>query len=194
MATFTKRGTSWFCQVRRAGHKSISRSFDTKTQAERWALSIESDMGRGAYNDVSEVLNTSLGDCIDRYSKEVTPLKKGADQEMYRVKAWLLDPLAKKPIGSIRSVDIAKWRDSRIKIVSANTVRLDLSLLSHVFTIAVKEWSMPLINPVMNIRKPKPGISRDRRLENGELNRILKHCSLDMRVFIILAIETAMRR
>jgi integrase len=74
------------------------------------------------------------------------------------------------------------------------TVRLDLMVISHLFTIAIKEWGLPLINPVANIRKPSVNNARTRRLEGNELERILKHCSNEMRVWIIVAIETAMRR
>ncbi len=44
MATFVKRNSGWFVQVRRKGHASISRTFNSKSEAERWALSIESGM------------------------------------------------------------------------------------------------------------------------------------------------------
>jgi hypothetical protein len=40
-------------------------------------------------------------------------------------------------------------------------VRLELSLLSHLFTIAIKEWRVGLFyNPVANIRKPAPDCRR----------------------------------
>ena len=68
-------------------------------------------------------------------------------------------------------------------------------MLSHVFTIAIKEWGFPLTNPVSMIRKPKVSNSRDRRLQPGEEDLLLQNChTKEMRVFIILAIETAMRR
>lgn len=39
-----------------------------------------------------------------------------------------------------------------------NTVRLDLALLGHLYTVAIKEWGVGLpSNPVMNIRRPAPG-------------------------------------
>ncbi len=36
MATYIKRGNSWRAQIKRKGHDPISRTFDTKTEAERW--------------------------------------------------------------------------------------------------------------------------------------------------------------
>jgi integrase len=46
----------------------------------------------------------------------------------------------------------------------------------------------------MNIRKPSPGKARDRCLLPGEEAKILDECSPEMRIIVILAIETAMRR
>jgi integrase len=196
MATFTQRKSGWYAQVRRKGHKTIGRTFNTKADAERWALSIESSMGVGTYIDNRESISTTLRECLERYAIEVVPHKKGAHRDMYRVKFWQNEPLAIKGIGTIKQMDIAKWRDARIASgYSGSTVKKDLALLSHVFTIAAKEWGFPLTNPVAMIRKPKSGLARDRRLHDGEEELLLEHCDTqEMRSLIILAIETAMRR
>lgn len=53
---------------------------------------------------------------------------------------------------------VAGYRDQRLEEgLSASTVRLELALLSHLFTVAIKEWRIGLVyNPVANIRKPPP--------------------------------------
>jgi integrase len=195
MATFRKRGDSWYVQIRRKGQKSIGRTFNTKSDAERWALSIESSMGIGTYVDNRETLTTTLAECLDRYATEIIPHKKGADRDLYRIKLWKSDDLAKKGIGTIKQTDIAKWRDKRLSNnVSGSTVIKDLALLSHVFTIAIKEWGFPLTNPVMMIRKPKKAAARERRLHEGEEQLILDNCHTEeLKAFVILSIETAMR-
>jgi integrase len=195
MATFIKRNNGWFVQIRRTGHKSISRTFDTKADAERWALSVESEMGKGTYVDNREAMSTTLAECLDRYASEIVPLKKGADREMYRVNLWRNDPLSLMAIGKIRQVDIAKWRDTRLASgISPSTVVKDLALLSHLFTISTKEWGFPVQNVVNLVRKPKIANARDRRLILGEEERILEACYPELRAFVTLAIETAMRR
>ena len=56
-------------------------------------------------------------------------------------------------------------------------MRLELSLLSHLFTIAIKEWRVGLFyNPVANIRKPAPTQGRDRRLTADEEKTLLQGC------------------
>ena len=195
MATYIKRKSGILCQIRRAGHDTICRTFDTKTEAQRWAFEIESKMGRGEYADTREALTTTLKECLDRYEREVSAHKKGKTQEHYRIAAWCRDDLAAKPIGAIRSLDMAKWRDARIASgASSGTVRLDLALISNLYTIAIQEWGLPVTNPIVNIRKPSPGKARERRLLPGEEDKILGECSLEMRIIVILAIETAMRR
>ena len=138
MATYIKRKTGWLAQIRRKGHDTICRTFDTKAEAERWAIGVESKMGEGRYEDTREALTTTLSECLTRYETEVTVSKKGAEQERYRIALWLRDDLANKPIGAIRSAEIAKWRDARIASgTSSGTVRLDLALLSNLYTIAI---------------------------------------------------------
>ena len=66
--------------------------------------------------------------------------------------------------------------------------------MSHVFTIAIKEWGFPLTNPVMMIRKPKADAGRDRRLYDGEEDLLLASANPELKAFIIIAIETAATR
>ncbi len=144
MATFTKNPGGWYAQVRRKGHKSIGRTLNTKAEAEIWAASVESKMGVGTYMGNRETLTTSLAECFGRYEIEIIPHKKSAEQEMHRSKMWREGPLGIKSIGTIKQSNITKWRDARITAgKSGPTVRLDLAILSHLFTTAIKERGFP---------------------------------------------------
>ena len=85
----------------------------------------------------------------------------------------------------------------RLKQVSANTVRLELAFLSVVFEQCRKEWGLTVSNPIRQIRMPKPGKPRQRRLEAGEEEALLQACRESgahyLQTFVILAIETGMR-
>jgi len=83
--------------------------------------------------------------------------------------------------------------------VKPATARRELVILRHVFEVAIKEWNVPLPgNPVRTIKVPKDSEARDRRLEQGELEKLLgaigPRTAWYLRPFIILAIETGMRR
>ena len=88
-------------------------------------------------------------------------------------RSWLADILVSK----VRPHHIAKFRDERLKQVSATTCLRDLSLLSHALTVAAREWGYNLTsNPVSKIRKPIAAKARTRRLEKGQEERLLASC------------------
>ena len=196
MATFVKRKTGWQAQIRRQGFPRLARTFKTRADAELWAKKPESDMGIGAF--IREDDKTTLATALDRYEREISSQKKGYAKERGRLRLWERSPLAPRPLRSIRGMDIAKWRDDRLRTVSAGTVRNDLALLSHLFTIAVREWGMVgLVNPVSQIRKAKPPPGRSRRLEAGEEERLITAAlSYNARIAPVIrfGIETGMRR
>ena len=196
MATFRKRSGSWQALVKKKGDGQIGRRFDTKGEAEAWAKITEAEMVRGVYFSQKEAESTTLSGALDRYEREISSIKKGYQQEKKRIRSWKAHPLAKRFLSTVQGKDIAAWRDARIKSgSSANTVRLDLAVISHLFEIARKEWGMEgLHNPVKAIRMPSPPAGRDRRLGPGELERLLESSSEEMCQVVRFALETAMRR
>ena len=195
MATFRKRSGAWQALIKRKGFGQIARTFDTKADAEVWARQLEAEMDLGVFVSRKEAENTTLSEALDRYEREITVKKKGF-QEKALIKKWKSHPLAIRSLPSIQGKDIATYRDDRLKTVSPNTVRLELAVISHLYTVAVKEWGMAgLVNPVMQIRKPKLPQGRDRRLLPGELDRILTATdSTALAALVRFAVETAMRR
>ncbi|KVE38061.1 tyrosine-type recombinase/integrase [Burkholderia sp. TSV86] len=218
MATITKRGTyQWRAQVRRHGYPAQSKTFNTKAEAEAWAKMIESEMSRGVWVSRSEAEATTLYEALKRYEEEISLSKKGAAQEASVIKTCKAPELAKRPLASIRSADIAKLRDEWLKDYKPATVLRRLAVLSHVFNVARKEWGMEsLSNPVELVRKPQPNNARTRRIaaseataefsdadapesergaQDGELERVVSASSSALLPAIIgLAVETAMRR
>lgn len=218
MATFRKRGPyQWEAQIRRRGYPPQSKTFETKAEAEAWAKMIESEMSRGVWMNRSEAEATTLYEALVRYEEEISPAKKGAAQESSILKTCKAIDLAKRPLASIRSADVAKLRDEWLKDYKPATVLRRLSVLSHVFNIARKEWGMEsLSNPIELVRKPQPNNARTRRIatgepgrdaessedaesdrgaQDGELERAVAASGSAMLPSIIwLAVETAMRR
>lgn len=184
-------------QVRRHGHSPQSKSFNTLKDAERWGRTIESEMDRGVFIDRSEAEATTLKQALERYLLEVTEHKKGKTKESSRIDAWLNHPLAKRSLASLKGKDFAAYRDERLKEASSGTVLRDLSIISHLFTVASSDWGMGLVNPLNNVRKPKPGKARSRRLEGDEEDRLLTQCRKSnnplLTALVTIAIETGLR-
>jgi len=114
MASIQRRRERWRVQVRRHGLPPLSKTFDRHEEARRWAHKLEGRIAADDFVDLSEARQTSLGEALERYLIEATPAKKGSKQERNRIKAWLRDPLADRPLASVRSLDIAAWRNERV--------------------------------------------------------------------------------
>lgn len=199
MAYYEKRGDAWRAQIRRKGYPTLSATFDTKAEAQRWAAEVEGDMSRARFVDIREAEATTLDEALSRYLSEVTPAKKGAKQEAVRIEKWKNSIYAAKSIAAIRSSDMASYRDQELKAGrSTATVRLDLAVISHLYTVAAKDWGIEgLTNPCRAIRMPKGSKQRERRPTSDELKSIYKiagEMSPELAVIIELAVETAMRR
>ena len=195
MATFRKRNDKWQARVQRSGQSSIAKSFHTKADALKWARNVESQLDLGTL--VPKQTMPRLMPMLERYVAEVTPAKKGESQERYRAAQLMKTKLADLFMDKITGEVVAKYRDQRLTEVSNNTVRLELAFLSVVFEQARKEWGLALSNPVRQIRMPKPGKPRTRRLEAGEEEALLAACAASgahyLHSFVVLAIETGMR-
>jgi integrase len=209
MATFRKRSGrntrgQWQAQVRKKGYPLQTKTFDTRAAAETWARAIEVEMDRGQFVSRAEAESTTLRELLERYREEITPQKKGAAPETARIRALLRHPLAQRFIAGIRGVDIARFRDERLKKVSPATVKRDLVILSHLFEVTRKEWGIHVHNPVRDIKLPAHSRSRERRLQSStqeEQNEetLLLHACREARnphllPIVQLALETAMRQ
>lgn len=200
MATIEQRANgTWRTKIRKKGYPSLSASFDTKAEAQRWASEIEGDMSRKRFVDTREAEATTVAEALKRYASEVSAQKKGARQELTRIKVWSESKYGSKSLAELRSSDLAEYRDARLADgISTNTVRLSLALISHLYTVAIKDWGIEgLNNPVAKLRMPKGSRERDRRPSGLELTRVLEAAGAihhEMPIVIEMAIETAMRR
>ena len=224
VATIQKRCGTWRAIIRKKDpytDETVTKTqggFRTKPEAEAWAVKFEDSIKKGVHASITEAENTTLLEALERYEREITPLKKGAKQEKARIAAWKRDPLANRILSTIRGVDLAQWRDKRLaqvrpvnegeraKPISSTTIRNDLAIISHLFKVATKEWGLEsLSNPVDKIKVPVAGKARDRRLNhqpdkdgNNEKMRLLAACEASsckwLAPIVKLALETAMRQ
>lgn len=201
MAQIRKRGPSQYqARVRLKGYPEVTRTFSSRQDALAWATEREQLLLQGLGTAIRDADQLTLYAALERYAMEVTPSKRGQQQELSRLRRWQQHPVAEQPLSRIRAADFARFRDTRQEQgAGANTIRLDLALVSHVFEVARKDWGLEaLSNPVKAIRKPRLPRGRERRLLPGEEARLLAYCDAEgqvlLKAFIVLAIETAMRR
>jgi len=206
MATYRKRGAAWQVQVRRAGQQ-VSATFDRRQDAERWAAKTEAALlGGQDAQDARKAQSLTVAGLLERYAREVSPLKRGARWEALRVRMLVRDfPAFVVPVAEFQARQAAEWRDARLRQVSAYTVNRELNLVSAVFQHAMKEWMVVEANPVRAIRRPQEPRPRSRRVTDEERAVISGKLGWDevttpntssrwVAWAFALAIETAMRK
>jgi integrase len=161
-------------------------------------------MDQGLFVSRNEADTTTIGELLNRYLSEYTPHKKGAGPEACRIRALLRHPLAKRFIGTVRGVDIARYRDERLQKVTGGSVRRELTILSNIFEVSRKEWGIFVHNPVRDIKLPAENSARNRRLQDAhdgsdsEEATLFAACKRSRNPYLLpivkLALETAMRQ
>ncbi len=198
MASIRKRNSLWQAQVRSRKIGSISKSFHKKADAVAWAKIQEAAMQTGEWKHKDKKYST-LGDLMQKYVKKVTPLKKGAEPETRRLNRLSKETtLMKIKLDEAQPHHFASYRDKRIKDGN-RACQYDLVLLRAAWNTARIEWGWDLgNNPLTLIRFPKSNPPRERRLKQGEYERLMVACAETkvwyLKPMITLAIETCMRR
>lgn len=200
MATLRQRDSGrWQAIVRREGTPDQSKTFSTKRDAELWAATVESEIGRGIYIDRGDAEKTTFSTIVKRYREEMLPNLRGADKEKYRLD-YIDEHFGQYSLAAITPALISAYRDHRLKSLAPQTVLHEINLISRVLKAASMDWGITLPQglPTTLVRKPKSGSGRTRRLENDEEARIFASLEVSqnrmMPAIVRFAIETAARQ
>lgn len=198
MATITQRGSGrWQAKVRRHGQRPLSRTFARLADAEAWSRKVESEQERGVWLDSSEAERTTLRAALDRYEREVTPRKRAQASERSNLRALRDEPAAALALARIGSREVAQMRDAWARAgLKPASIRRRMVTLSHVFTIAAREWGMVgLANPVRAVKLAPENNARERRAGDEEIEAICAASgSVELPAIVRLLVETACRR
>lgn len=195
---------SYRARVRVKGHEPITKTFSSLTLAKKWKKTTEVEIEKGRYFDKHEAQKHTMGEAIDRYIEAVLPKKPKNAHNVKQHLLWWKKQFKHLTLDAIKPSLIAEKRDLLLvepnsqgkKRCSTTAVRY-LSSLSHVFSIAIKEWGWLSENPVRKISKPKVANGRVRFLSDDERIRLLAACKESrcsiLYLAVILALSTGMR-
>lgn len=210
MASIQKRVTkegnaSYRVQVRRKSQPPLTATFQRKSDARNWAEDRESEIRQSKHFKYAEGQKHTVGGAIDRYIETVLPQKpKSACVQMPQLIRW------QKEIGDLKLADltaaaIVGVRDKLAADIvpggkkrSPGSVNRYLAAISHVNTVAMKEWGWIDFHPVMAVSKLKEAKGRKRYLSDEERDRLLEACRASQNRYlftiVVVAIATGMRK
>lgn len=201
MASIRNRNGVWQARITRKGQTSVSKSFLSKQDAERWARQIESEIDRGAYTNTSLAERTLFKDIIERYIQEITLQTRSMREDRYRLGAMMRHWIGSLTMIQLTPVKVAQYRDDRLKKVSAGAVIRELAYISSIINHSRREWGINMTNPVPFVKKPASPQGRNRILTNEELEQLFKAClprvkngNIWVLPIVKFALASAMRR
>lgn len=192
--------------VRKKGRPAQRATFTRLTDARKWARQTESAIEEGRHFKTQEARRHTLAEMIDRYLKDVMPRKRLGTQGAQRTQLlWWKERLGAYTLADVTPALIAEARDHLLSEATrkserrspATTLRY-IAALSHVFTVAMKEWGWVEDNPCRKVTKPKEPAGRVRFLSEDERDRLLTACRESRQPalydVVVLAMSTGMRR
>lgn len=209
MACIEKRSakgeTVYRVKIRMKGHPPQSATFARLTDARTWAKDIESDIRHGRHFKTVEAKRHTLAELIDRYQSGVLPRKKDAAQQARQL-AWWKSRLGARLLSDLEPPILSEQRDILVsgtdrtpsKPRSQATGNRYLAAISHVFSVAVREYGWMEENPLHRVSKGKESRGRVRFLSDGERERLLTACRAsknpDLYPAVALSLATGARR
>ncbi len=175
-------------QVRLAGHKAKSKTFDTESQALAWGCMLESQLS-------SDLLPASDCNVLAIGTLHLKTLKPStAETYVCRLRS-LSNFFRSLPVDCIEQRNLYEYTNHRLETVSSSTCRAELQLLSRIVKYARVHQGMENKNdPFKDFKYPDAGEPRKRTLTENEYRRILVDISPNISPIVALAWETAMRR
>ena len=195
-----KKVVSFQVQIRRKGFRTIVKSFDTRTQAQKWARGIERKLDMGDFSDYSEASKLRLGDLLLRYKAENKHRrKKDWQNEEYKIKYILNDTISDTNCLKLSTKHLTEFRERRLMTVGGSTFNKDLSFISSVIQVAINDWGIYFpSNPCRAMKREKEPKPRTRVLEDSEQKELLEACALVenpyIKPMVQFSIETAVRQ
>jgi len=211
MATIEKRTTNngettYRVKVRLKGYPAQTATFERITDAKKWVQDTESAIREGRHFKTNAAKKHTLKELAERYEHEILPRKPKSivDQKTQlswwkeRMGAFLLSDMTPSVITEYRGKLLSEPSGRGAKQRTNATVNRYCALLSHCFTVAVKEWEWMQENPMLKIKKLPEPRGRTRYLNDEERERLLKICkesdSPFLYILVILSISTGTRK
>ena len=110
MATIRLRKGKYQVQIRKGSYPPQSKTFNTKQEAATWAREAEAHLYQGV-NELVLDKSLILENLITRYREQITPQKKGRDQETRRLNLLICDPISKTKLVEMSPALFARFRD-----------------------------------------------------------------------------------
>lgn len=179
--------------------KRFRRSTETedKKLAGRIFDKLKGEIAEGTWFTPEPGEGWTFKDLADKYMTEYSAVNKAAsthkrDKSLFKN---LLGTFGDYGLTEITSAMISDYKVKRRREgASARTSNYELTVMSHAFNMAMREWELAKDNPVKRVRKDRENNRIERWLSLAEERRLLDASPRWLQDIIVFAINTGMRQ
>lgn len=192
-----KLGRSWILDFRYQGkrYKITLGPLPNRSAAREVAIKRRADIikaqGHGIARPTPRLLLEKAGKLLVDWAKGEGRVKRAKGYEIHLKP--ILTFFKGKRLDDISSFALERYKKARVAAGAPVGVNRELTVLSTLYKMMLK-WNKADSNPVQDVKHIKEPEGRTRWLTVEELGRLLAACSLCLRVIIITAIHTGLRR
>jgi integrase len=194
-----KQGGRFQAEIRLKGHPTLTAMFDRRNDAKAWIQKTEADIRCGRHQLYSEGKKHTFAEAIEKYSKEhpISIAKQGHLDFWKKELGALYIQDVRPAVISEKKQKLLSQPNKKGKLRTKSTVNRYLATLSHLLSIAVKQWEWAGENPVRKIAREKEPRERTRFLSPEERQRFLDVCRKSRNpylfIFVVMLLGTGCR-
>ena len=204
MGTIEKRtskngSTKFRARIRLRGNPKESATFERIGDAKRWMAQTEAAIHEHRHFKNSGTNRRTFAELVERYQRDILPYKspnlrfiKNQSKQL----DWWKSHLGEFFLADVTASRIVEVR-SKVK-ASSSTINRYMAVLSHAFTIAVREWEWLQLSPTRNIKRLREPRGRVRYLSEAERSTLFSLAeqlgNYVLRLVIIMALSTGARK
>ena len=196
----SKRGSRWQIDTFYQGHR-LRDSFATLPVAKKNLLKLKTLVDEGRYLEKKREPKEVLGELMERYLEWCKGMREKAYYSKDKRLGLVVERIGRDlPLSKLTRSEIEKYQSERFaapglkrKPISKATVNRDVAVLKHMLNKAVS-WRILEDNPPRGVKMLKESGRRLRYLSPEEITRLLGACSATMKLIVMLALYTGMRK
>lgn len=192
MGVVYKKGAYWV-DYRFKGQRKRKKIGSSKAVADIYYKKVKVAIAENKFLDIDREPKLTFEELAEMYIElHAKPNKKSFEGDIKKIKI-LSKTFGDKYISDITPLMVDMYKAERRQKVSPATTNRDLACLKCMLNKAVV-WGKLKENPAKNIKLFKENNKRTIYLEEPEINNLLSNCHGYLKVIVILALNTGMRK
>ena len=164
----------------------------SKTAARKALAVRKAEVAQGRYQLATKRKYPTVMEFCERYLTYAREHKRSWKRDAGVMRCFK-DFFGSKRIDKLAALDFERYKAERVKSVSRASVNRELAVAKRMFSLAV-EWGVLGSNPVAAVKPYREAERNFRALTPEECEQLIDGCNVKLQPFVVVALNTGLRR